>query len=76
MARDQFTDMPDDELRRYAEDWGIERRDEITRDDLIKALRSREGSTGTAPESTEPLQHKGPAQPGHQRGEQDTWGGP
>lgn len=72
MTRDQFTDMPDDELRRYAEDWGIERRDEISRDDLVKALRSREGTTGTAPESTEPLVERGPAQPGHQRGETQT----
>lgn len=69
---DPFRNMSDEELQQYAKDWGIEGRKEISRDDLIKALNSRQGTTGTAPESSLPLEHRGPSQPGHQRGETPT----
>jgi hypothetical protein len=67
-ARD-FEALPDDELKRYAQDWGVEDRESLSRDDLVKALRSRQGTTGTAPESGLPVERRGPSQPGHTRGE-------
>lgn len=55
----QWDVMSDDELQSYARSWGIERREELSRDELVKALKSRVGTTGTAKESSLPTERKG-----------------
>jgi hypothetical protein len=54
-----FEGMSRDELDGYARDWGIEDADSLDDDQLRKRLRDQEGTTGTAPESSLPVEERG-----------------
>ena len=54
-----FDDVRREELERYARNFGIADIDAMSDTQLRKRLRDMEGTTGTAPESDLPVEHKG-----------------
>ncbi|HEX2038506.1 MAG TPA: hypothetical protein VHF47_02115 [Acidimicrobiales bacterium] len=60
----QFDSMPREELEGYARDWGIQGADGMSDTELRKRIKDAQGTTGTAPESDAPVEHRGDPGPG------------
>ena len=54
-----FDDVERDELEGYARNFGLAGIDALSDTELRKRLRDVQGTTGTAPESDLPIEHKG-----------------
>ena len=54
-----FDDMDRSELENYARNWSLAGAESMSDDELRKRLRDAQGTTGVAPESSLPLEHKG-----------------
>ena len=55
----RFDSMPRGELEGYARDWGITDAGAMSDTELRKRIKDAVGTTGTAPESDAPLEHRG-----------------